>query len=118
MPRLVRQLVTLLLCISLMPGWVEVLENVEHLLHDGHLAHHGDHAADVHADSHDALAAEHGCTAMAHLCPCHSSMPAVLRAEHDPVTRTARATRDVRPLGARDDPVQRANAPPVPPPRA
>lgn len=118
MPAFLRKLLLFLLCISLMPGWMELLENLEHLLHDGHLAHLVEH--DEHEDvaAHDALEAEHGCTPVSHTCACHTSIPAVLPGDID----LAEAAIDVvlrdHPPGLVEQPIYRANAPPVPPPRA
>ena len=83
-----RRLMIALLALSLLPGWPEVLENVEHLVHDGHMAHSDAHdqVADAHAE-HDAHADtdEHGCTPMAHRCPCHVSLAALLPDAPEPV---------------------------------
>lgn len=76
-----RRLLIALLALTLLPGWPEVIENVEHLVHDGHLAH-----SDAHDDAADEQAAhhahgdtdEHGCTPMAHRCPCHVSLAALV----------------------------------------
>ena len=113
-----RKLLTFILCLSLMPGWMEVLENLEHLLHDGHLAHMVEH--DEHEDvaSHQALEAEHGCTPISHTCGCHTSVPVVLSDNDIDLESVAAVVLRDRPPGLEDHPVYRANAPPVPPPRA
>ncbi len=122
MSSLCRAFLTLALCITLMPGWVEVLENLEHLVHDGHLAHTEDHQAHDghdHQDvaAHEALEAEHGCTPMSHSCGCHISVPVIL-----PDGLALDATRilleEVRPPELLARMVNRANAPPVRPPIA
>lgn len=120
MVRVLRQLLVFLLCISLMPGWVEVLENLEHLVHDGHLAHADDHAAhDGHdheeAAAHEALEAEHGCTPLRHSCGCHSSAPAILP-ERLALVTGPHVLEEIRPPDFLARLVQRANAPPVRPP--
>ncbi len=112
---------TLLMCISLMPGWVEILENIEHLVHDGHLAHTEDHEAHDghdHEDvaAHEAIEAEHGCTPMSHSCGCHVSVP-VLLTENDTVDLVRRLVVDDHHLPEfLSRMVHRANAPPVRPP--
>ena len=114
---------TLLMCVSLMPGWVEVLENIEHLVHDGHLAHTEDHEAHDGHDHEDvaahealeALEAEHGCTPMSHSCGCHVSVPVILA---DPPTfdPARRLVEDIRLPEFLARMVHRSNAPPVRPP--
>lgn len=114
-----RQLLTLLVGLSLMPGWGELLENLEHVVHDGHLAHAVLVAhADDEAHGHEALEAEHGCTPVQHTCPCHVSVPA-LAPEGAALPEPVRvAVRRDRPPVRDDRPLQRAQAPPLPPPRA
>lgn len=113
-----RQLLTLVLCLSLLPGWGELLENAEHLLHDGHLAHLVDHHDDEDRATHEALEAEHGCTPVSHTCPCHTSIPAVLPGDVDlPHTRVLAAD-SMRVPDFVERPRHRDSAPPVPPPRA
>ncbi len=60
----------LLLILALMPGAVELFENVSHWLTQGHLAH-----AAALGDEHPPTDPEHGCTPTAHLCGCHASLP-------------------------------------------
>lgn len=85
-----RRLLIALLALALLPGWPEVIENVEHLVHDGHLAHSEahEHAAEDHA-AHEQHADtdEHGCTPMAHRCPCHVSLAALIPAASEPPAR-------------------------------
>lgn len=112
-----RRLTALLLCVSMMPGGVELIENIEHLIHDGHLAHMVAH--DEHEDvaSHEALEAEHGCTPVSHTCGCHTSVPVILPDDLE-LRAIVRVVLRERPPELEDHPVCRANAPPVPPPRA
>lgn len=118
MRRWLRQLLLLVLCITLMPGWVELLENVEHLLHDGHLAHQSEHVGDEHVEAHAALEAEHGCTPVSHICGCHASMPVLLPGLDLDLAMPRVVTGSARPMGHDDPLVHRAQAPPVPPPIA
>ncbi len=115
---LLRKLLTLFLVVSLLPGLPEIVESLEHLLHDGHLPHSEQHDSVEHAETHDeGLADEHGCTPMAHHCGCHISMPGVLAdgaMKHSPRVPTA----EMRPSGTESTPLSRANAPPTPPPIA
>ena len=113
-----RKFLTLVLCIVLMPGWLEVIENVEHLLHDGHLAHIVGHDDDEDVASHDALEAEHGCTPVSHTCSCHSSIPVILQDNTLDFGAVVSAVLRDRSLGLDDHPGHRANAPPIPRPRA
>ena len=115
-----RQLITLFLCLSLMPGWVELIENIEHLAHDGHLAHAAqhDHGINDSEAGHEALEAEHGCTPVSHNCPCHTSVPGVLPSHAQLAGNDGTTIDRDRPMGRVDHPVHRANAPPIPPPRA
>ncbi len=109
------------MCLALLPGWGELLENVEHLVRDGHPAHAV--AADAHDEDaghagHDALEAEHGCTPMTHLCGCHASVPVVFpEAVQVPWPRRV-VVQERRPWAFEASMVQRALAPPVPPPLA
>lgn len=117
---LLRHLLTLALCVALMPGWIELLENLEHLVHDGHLAHPADHVAHAdhdheQADAHEALEAEHGCTPMQHDCPCHASVP-VLLPQPTALDTTPSLPEQDRPPELLTRLVHRANAPPVRPP--
>jgi hypothetical protein len=50
---------------ALAPGMSEAVENVLHLIVEGHTAH-----AEADGDSHDPLGPEHGCTGVTHLCSC------------------------------------------------
>ena len=116
-----RRLLLFVLVVSLLPGVTELPENLEHLLHDGHLAHsalHDDHGEEEHADEHASLEAEHGCTPLTHHCGCHSSIAVVLPEDtqaHEP--RFVVLTSRVHPALDRQR-VDRANAPPLPPPLA
>lgn len=112
------QFLKLLLCLLLMPGWTEVIENVEHVLHDGHPAHFVEHDDGEDEARHDDLEAEHGCTPVSHTCPCHASIPAILSdCLTIPRVHWTATLRD-RPPTLTQHPMHRANAPPVPPPRA
>lgn len=108
-----RRFLVFVLILSILPGWPELLENVEHLLHDGHLAHSAQHdeAAD---EGHDDVA-EHGCTPMAHHCGCHTSVLAVLQ---DPtVSESGKWTvPDTRGFWTEWSPLTRAIPPPTRPP--
>lgn len=116
---LFRQLLTLMLVITLMPGVPELLEAVDHLAHEGHLAHSSAHSeSEPHAHDEASIEAEHGCTTMVHTCGCHVSMPAVLIARAE-----AEASRVLLPEVAQPrEQIQSftawANAPPVRPPIA
>jgi hypothetical protein len=112
-------LLTLTLVVSLTPGWGELLENLEHLLHDGHLAHFSEHS-EQHGEGEDAHAAEdeHGCTLLSHNCACHVSVPAILAEREALPERRQSWTEGVEnPWLARHHSVW-ANGPPTEPPRA
>ncbi len=111
-----RNLLTMLLVLCLMPGLTELIETVEHLVHDGHLPHSEQHDQGQHAERHDSLEEEHGCTAMAHQCGCHMSAPAILT---DANPRNEPGWADVaetRPVAVAQVMVSWANAPPTRPP--
>lgn len=115
MRRPLHQLLAFFLTLSLLPGWNELLENFEHLVHDGHLAHLSNHDEDE--ANHPPLGTEHGCTPLRHSCPCHISSPALLPDDFDlNVSWIAHLCSRSPTYGARL--VTRANAPPVPPPTA
>ena len=103
--------------VSLMPGVIELIESVEHLLHDGHLPHSAQHDLVEASEAHDLGHEEHGCTPMTHSCGCHFSSPAVL-AEDTALTMQRSSTPEGRPLAAEHTLASRANAPPTPPPIA
>ncbi|MCB9759091.1 MAG: hypothetical protein H6739_04560 [Alphaproteobacteria bacterium] len=116
--RLLRHLTTLMMVLSLLPGLPEILESVEHLLHDGHLPHSAQHEAEQADEDHSATAdAEHGCTPTAHHCGCHSSTPGILNDFGlEPPRRSL--TLEPRLVLADRVPSSWANAPPTPPPLA
>lgn len=112
-------LLSLVLVVSLTPGWGELLENLEHLLHDGHLAHFSQHmeTEDGGIDEH-AATDEHGCTLLSHNCPCHVSVPAIFTAREGLPTVLLPWTEGVdNPWLERHHSVW-ANGPPTEPPRA
>ena len=111
-----RRLLVALLALSILPGWTELLENLEHLLHDGHLAHSVQHD-DVAVDEGHEGADEHGCTPMAHQCGCHASMQAVLTAGDDDQTRR-HSVEEARGFTTEWSPLTRAIPPPTRPPIA
>ena len=116
--QILRQLLAVGLMVSLLPGLVELVENIEHLLHDGHLPHSAQHEQEQSAESHDdGLDAEHGCTPMAHHCGCHTSSPALL-ANAAPELGRAIDPAERRLVGTDETPTSRANAPPTRPPIA
>jgi hypothetical protein len=59
----------LVLALATLPGAVESLENLCHLVARGHSAH----ALAAHGDRHEA-GPEHGCTPTFHFCGCHASL--------------------------------------------
>lgn len=117
MSKILRHFLTLCLVLSLTPGSMELLENLEHLIHDGHLAHVVSHDEDEDVAAHDALDAEHGCTPMTHTCGCHTSVPVLLSYEMDLDMVIAVVTMREGQFGLQDHILRPANAPPRPPPR-
>ncbi|MCP3960121.1 MAG: hypothetical protein GY719_19930 [bacterium] len=59
----------LVLCLAMMPGAIELVENAAHLVNEGHLAH-----AAGDGDRHEPAGPEHGCTPIFHFCGCHASL--------------------------------------------
>jgi len=103
--------------VLLLPGWVELLENLEHLVHDGHLPHGELHEAEGAGEDHAVESAEHGCTPVSHHCGCHVSIPAILAADAALPHRVLVFSRTTPPT-TDDRPASRANAPPTRPPIA
>ena len=107
----------MLLVVSLLPGLPELAESVEHLVHDGHMPHSDMHEREQHAESHDGLNAEHGCTPLSHQCSCHTSQPCIL-GEESVVVRRVLVSPETRAVEAVELPTLWANAPPTRPPIA
>jgi hypothetical protein len=116
--RILRQILLLFLCVSLTPGWGEVLENLEHLVRDGHPAHVASHEGDEDHAAHEALEAEHGCTPVSHICGCHASVPVLVPDGIGLPQPRLIVCQRVKPWGIDETIAYRAQAPPVPPPRA
>jgi len=113
---LLRRLIAITVAVLMLPGLTEILESVEHLVHDGHLPHSEQHEVELASEDHDAtLGDEHGCTPISHQCGCHVSAPAILAAA---TALHPRAPMPVvrRPMFDEQTPLTRANAPPTPPP--
>lgn len=94
------------------------MENVEHLVRDGHPAHVVDHDGDDEHAAHQVLAEEHGCTPISHVCGCHASVPVLVPGGIDLSGPRLLARLQVKPWGFDETIAHRAQAPPVPPPRA
>ena len=116
-PRVWKWLLHIVCAVLLLPGWGDLLENVEHLSLDGHLAHSAPHEEPQLARHQASVDTEHGCTPLSHTCSCHRAVPAILGAADAVPPRRLSATRERLPDWG-DRPVSRANAPPVPPPIA
>src|SRR5690349_14782360 len=72
--RTLRMLLCMLVVLGLVPGATELVENLEHILHDGHLRHGETHEL-AHADESCAPETdEHGCTPLSHDCGCCASI--------------------------------------------
>jgi len=70
-----RRILSLLLILTMLPGWGELIETAEHLLHDGHLPHSTAHEESADSEHHNVATTEHGCTPTSHQCECHVSIP-------------------------------------------
>ena len=115
---LLRQLCTMLLVLSLVPGLGELVESAEHVLHDGHLPHSEQHDLAAGEESHSRdETPEHGCTPMSHHCGCHVSSPATLPSAQLPARVDQLLAARLHPHRDRAL-VSCANAPPTPPPIA
>ena len=68
-----RRIAAVLALFVVLPGAGEALENVVHLVAEGHSAH-----ADGTSDRHQPPGREHGCSGAFHLCHCCPSASAVL----------------------------------------
>lgn len=60
----------MLVVLGLVPGATELLENLEHVLHDGHLRHSPAHDLASAEEGCPPETDEHGCTPLAHNCGC------------------------------------------------
>lgn len=117
MQSLLRQLLTLVVVVAMLPGVQVLVETVDHLLHDGHLPHSEQHEVDQQTEAHQGVDDEHGCTPIQHRCGCHASAPAILTGLA--LCLPPRSTSvEVRPSWSEDTPTTRANAPPTRPPIA
>jgi len=110
---ILRRLIAIALAVSMMPGLGELVENLEHLLHDGHLAHGEAHEAVAEVEQH-AENTEHGCTPFSHHCGCHSNVPLILEDAVEVQTKFVWVP-EKRPTHTEEHPPSRANAPPTPP---
>lgn len=63
------KLCALVLALAMVPGAFELVENVLHVVSEGHLAH-----AVSHDDEHEPSGPEHGCSLVFHFCGCHASL--------------------------------------------
>ncbi len=116
-----RRLITLLMVLLMLPGWGELIEAAEHLVHDGHLPHTEahEHAAADEEHAHEAGDEDcaHGCSSMIHACGCHVSMPGVL-AEASPELSAPPVHPEHRSSAPERRWSTRSHAPPTPPPLA
>jgi hypothetical protein len=88
-----------LLVLGLLPGSHELVENLVHLAHDGHLAHSETHEV-VAESEHCEPDAEHGCTPLSHQCDCCISLvglPDLPQVVVLPVVATPEASRHAHP---------------------
>ncbi|MDP2316314.1 MAG: hypothetical protein Q8P41_25675 [Pseudomonadota bacterium] len=114
MSRLLRIFVALVVLFGLFPGGVEIFENLEHVIHDGHLAHAEDHLEE---EQHGAASDEHGCTPMMHTCGCHASLSALPGLDALELA-PPHSDEAPSPVALDDRPLASATAPPTPPPNA
>jgi hypothetical protein len=112
--RFLRLLVALFVLFGLIPGGGEIFENLEHVIHDGHLAHVEDHLDEA---DHGAASDEHGCTPMMHTCGCHASLSALPGLDALALA-PPHSDEAPSPVALDDRPLARATAPPTPPPNA
>lgn len=113
--RVLRALLVGLVVLGLFPGTSELVETVEHLLHDGHAPHSAAHEQVARTEARHG-SAEHGCSPLAHHCQCHASQ--IATPPVDVVVRLRSvAGRRLAP-DAKSPLRHRAVAPPLPPPIA
>ena len=113
---LIRQLVCFVVVLAMMPGIPQLLENLDHLVHQSPTQGPSDHELDE--ARHASLEAERGCSTMTHHCGCHISVPAVLPDEPTVEASSYAVLLVAEPPAFEDRLISRANAPPVPPPIA
>ncbi len=75
--RVLRAVLLLVATLGMTPAATEVIEAVEHVLHDGHLPH-GETHDETTAEADHGKADEHGCSPTQHHCPCCASLAANL----------------------------------------
>lgn len=114
--RALRWALCALVLLGLVPGMAELVENLEHVLHDGHLRHGAAHVDD--GEQCESDTEEHGCTPFEHHCKCCASIAGIPQGREvvgEPVATAAPAearTTTVARLVSRDP------TPPVRPPIA
>ncbi|MFT5679910.1 MAG: hypothetical protein ACI8RZ_000815 [Myxococcota bacterium] len=113
---ILRKLLSLLLILTLLPGWGELIESAEHLIHDGHLPHSTSHEETASIEEH-AADTEHGCTPTSHHCECHQSVP-VLPSSAPPQLSPRIEVVVLSWAPRRDTLISRVDIPPTPPPLA
>lgn len=64
--------VAILVLMGMLPT-IELVENAEHLITEGHTAHATADAGHKEADEHEKQGDEHGCSGTFHVCSCHTS---------------------------------------------
>lgn len=114
---ILKRLLGLLLILAMLPGWGELIETAEHLLHDGHLPHSTSHEVSGDTEEHAAADTEHGCTPTSHHCECHQSVP-VLPGEEAPQLKPQQRLVMTSWIPRDDQLISRVDAPPTPPPIA
>jgi hypothetical protein len=114
--RVLRWALCALVVFGLVPGATELVENLEHLLHDGHLRHSTAHEVVADDEACDGEGDEHGCTPLDHRCGCCTSV-AGIAGVRDPLSQPlpSEARPEVRSTIIQR-PVSRDVSPPVRPP--
>ena len=103
--------------LAMLPGWGELIETAEHLLHDGHLPHSTDHEVSAATEEHTVANDEHGCTPTTHHCECHQSVP-VLPGNEPPQLNPLQRVVLTSWMPWEDQLISRVDVPPTPPPIA
>lgn len=116
--RALRAALLLVVAIGITPGAAEIVEVLEHVVHDGHLPHGAEHS-EAASDEEHGTNDEHGCTPTAHHCGCCASLP-VTSGPAAPGFEAPPLPVAVRTLRAHDDATgpRRGTPPPVRPPIA
>ena len=115
---LLTRLFAVLMALSMLPGWGEVFESAEHLVHYGHLPHSAVHELHAGQEAPHHGPVEHGCNPLFHPCGAHGVKAVVGAGVSVPAPVLFLVTRKDAPLVAEGRLADLYRPPPTPPPIA